>query len=302
MPLVDHVDLVVSSIERSLPFYRGLLRPLGWLGVREVRGERGETIHYLWGPDLHGSIGLRARPSNESGEPYDRYTLGLHHLAFEAPSRAAVDNCARWLSDNGATIESGPGEYDYTPRYYAVFFYDPDGMKLELVHRPRLPAGLSRAVVRRFSSLATSTRWETTSVHVADVDPEAIWRCAYADPAAWPRWNPELAAARLDGPFALGSIAHVRFRTGLRLRFRIIAFDAGRLFTDEARLPLARMGHRHLVESTSDGVRLTNTIYIQGPLAGLWSKLLGPRAARALPQAQREIVSLARQGTASGGR
>jgi catechol 2,3-dioxygenase-like lactoylglutathione lyase family enzyme len=45
MPLVDHVDLVVSSIDRSLPFYRALLAPLGWIGTVEQRGERGETIH-----------------------------------------------------------------------------------------------------------------------------------------------------------------------------------------------------------------------------------------------------------------
>jgi glyoxylase I family protein len=44
---LGHVDLVVSSIERSLPFYRGLLAPIGWSGLREVRGERGETIYYL---------------------------------------------------------------------------------------------------------------------------------------------------------------------------------------------------------------------------------------------------------------
>ena len=47
---VHHVDLVVSSIERSLPFYRDLLGPLGWHGMTEVEGERGETIWYLWGP------------------------------------------------------------------------------------------------------------------------------------------------------------------------------------------------------------------------------------------------------------
>ena len=41
---VHHVDLVVSSIERSLPFYRELLGPLGWHGISEVEGERGETI------------------------------------------------------------------------------------------------------------------------------------------------------------------------------------------------------------------------------------------------------------------
>ena len=44
---VDHLDLVVSSLERSLPFYRDLLGPLGWRWLHEVEGERGETIHYM---------------------------------------------------------------------------------------------------------------------------------------------------------------------------------------------------------------------------------------------------------------
>src|SRR4051812_35971301 len=47
---VHHVDLVVSSIERSLPFYRDLLAPLGYHRITEVEGERGETIWYLGGP------------------------------------------------------------------------------------------------------------------------------------------------------------------------------------------------------------------------------------------------------------
>ena len=51
--------------------------------------------------------------------------------------RSVVDERAEWLRANGHTIESGPEEYDYTPGYYAVFFYDPDGIKLEIVHRPR---------------------------------------------------------------------------------------------------------------------------------------------------------------------
>jgi hypothetical protein len=36
-------------------------------------------------------------------------------------------------------IESGPREYDYIPGYFAVFFYDPDGIKLEIVHVPDDP-------------------------------------------------------------------------------------------------------------------------------------------------------------------
>jgi len=130
---VHHVDLVVSSILRSLPFYRELLEPLGWHRVGEVEGERGETIWYLSGPG--SSIGLREAQS-PSDEPYDRYRVGLHHLALEAPSRGAVDERAEWLRERGVEIESGPEEYAYMPGYYAVFFYDPDGIKIEIVHVP----------------------------------------------------------------------------------------------------------------------------------------------------------------------
>jgi glyoxylase I family protein len=127
---VHHVDLVVSSIERSLPFYRDLLGPIGWHGIGEVEGERGETIWYLSGRGT--AIGLREAQSESSGA-VDRYAVGLHHLAFEAPSRAAVDERADWLRENGAEIESEPQEYTYMPGYYAVFFYDPDGLKLEIM-------------------------------------------------------------------------------------------------------------------------------------------------------------------------
>ncbi len=130
---IHHVDLVVSSIERSLPFYRDLLGPLGWHGVTEVQGERGETIWYLWGPG--SSLGVREALSTRVA-PFDRYEIVIHHVAFEAASRAAVDERAAWVSAQGGEIESGPEEYWYSPGYYAVFFYDPDGMKLEIVHIP----------------------------------------------------------------------------------------------------------------------------------------------------------------------
>ena len=130
---VHHVDLVVSSIQRSLPFYRELLGPLGWHGVHEVEGERGETIHYLFGPG--SGIGLREALS-PSEAPVDRYRVGLHHLALEASSRSVVNERAEWLRSQGAEIESGPSEYWYSPGYYAVFFFDPDGLKLEIVHVP----------------------------------------------------------------------------------------------------------------------------------------------------------------------
>lgn len=137
------------------------------------------------------------------------------------------------------------------------------------------------------------SRWETTSTLESDVPPAAVWEKAYADVEAWPRWNDAIRWASLDGPLDLGAEAKLVFETGLRLRFRVVEFEPGRLFTDEARLPGARMGHRHLVEpAEGGGCRLANTIYIEGPLAPLWRRILGPGAARTLPPAQRAIAEL----------
>ena len=132
----SHVDLVVSDLDRSLAFYDGLLEPLGWTRLGEIVGEAGERVVYRSVPGSFTALGLRQKRSDAHGVPVDRYAVGLHHLCFDVASRTVVDERAAWLTDQGAEIESGPREYDYTPGYYAVFFLDPDGIKLELLHRP----------------------------------------------------------------------------------------------------------------------------------------------------------------------
>ena len=130
---VHHVDLVVGSVERSLRWYCDLLAPLGYTHVSEIAGERGEKVFYLGGRDIDVEVGIREA---QAPRDVDRYRTGLHHLAFEAPSRAVVDERHGWLVAQGAEIENEPREYDYMPGYYATFFYDPDGLKLEIVHVP----------------------------------------------------------------------------------------------------------------------------------------------------------------------
>jgi len=129
---VDHFDLVVSSLDGSLALYRELLRPLGYTRVAEIVGERGERVVYLSGA---GIVPFSLREAQTPGG-YDRYRVGLHHVAFEAPSREVVDERLRWARAQGLEIENDPKEYPYRPGYYAGFFYDPDGIKLEILHVP----------------------------------------------------------------------------------------------------------------------------------------------------------------------
>lgn len=135
---LDHLDLVVTSLERSVPFYKELL---GLTRESEIVGERGERVVYLSRPGEEPAgafaLGLREKRSDAHGVPFDRYAVGVHHVAFTLGSREEVDERARWLREQGAEIESGPQEYhQYRQGYYAVFFYDPDGLKLEFLHVP----------------------------------------------------------------------------------------------------------------------------------------------------------------------
>ncbi len=132
---VHHVDLAVSDLARSLAFYGAILGPLGWHGVSNAVGERGETIHYHYGPG--SSIGLRQAHGATAAAPPDRYGIGLHHLCLEAATYEALLDTADRLRELGATITDGPREFpEYRPGYHALFFLDPDGIKLELVWAP----------------------------------------------------------------------------------------------------------------------------------------------------------------------
>ena len=67
---------------------------------------------------------------------FSDYNVGLHHLAFQAPSREAVNELHQVVRRLGVEIVDPPREYDYVPGYYAVFFRDPDGIRLEYAHIP----------------------------------------------------------------------------------------------------------------------------------------------------------------------
>jgi catechol 2,3-dioxygenase-like lactoylglutathione lyase family enzyme len=139
---IHHLDLVVSDVARSRNFYSELLRGLGWGGVLELQGERGEMIWYLQAADTW--LGLREKQSEAHPVPYDRYGVGVHHVAFEASTRDAVDRCWGWVLTQDVETESAPKEFPhYVPGYYAAFFYDPDGIKLEVVHEPSRAATTS---------------------------------------------------------------------------------------------------------------------------------------------------------------
>jgi glyoxylase I family protein len=128
---LGHVDLVCRDLERSLEFYTAVLGPLGLGDEFVVEGERGEEIHYLRFPrPLSGSIGLRQALEQQE---FVLYAPGFHHVAFTVETPADVDSAFAAAVAAGAEVLHAPRRWpEYHPRYYAAFFLDPDGFRVEL--------------------------------------------------------------------------------------------------------------------------------------------------------------------------
>jgi catechol 2,3-dioxygenase-like lactoylglutathione lyase family enzyme len=134
---LSHIDLTVTDLKGSVDFYDRVLGRLGYRRLDEV-GAGAPCWGISDAPGGFFTIALKpARPESRTAR-HDRHAPGLHHLAFHADSREDVDGFHGFLLEIGATILDPPAEYAYTPGYYAVFFIDPDGIKLEVVFEPEL--------------------------------------------------------------------------------------------------------------------------------------------------------------------
>ncbi len=83
-----------------------------------------------------GSLWVSPSDEPHRNHTFDKGRVGLREIAFRAESREQIDELARGISSHGGRILDPPREYNYRPGYYSVFFTDPDGLKLEVVHYP----------------------------------------------------------------------------------------------------------------------------------------------------------------------
>src|SRR5262245_43340610 len=137
---VYHVQINVGAASDSMAFYRDLLRHLEFQRVHAEPGVAGYS-------DGRTAIWLIETAPGHAASGFHRKRTGLNHMAFRVPRRTDVDAFARdFLTPRGlAPLYQTPREFpEYRPGYYAVFFEDPDRLKLEVVHIPE-PAGEPRA-------------------------------------------------------------------------------------------------------------------------------------------------------------
>ncbi len=143
---LDHIDLTIRDPGRSIPFYETFFSSLGFKRLQidhpGFGGDRPERAAWMLRLPGGACFGIEVRPARGKGRDmlHDRYAPGLHHLAFHADARACVDEVYRAMAEIGATVLDAPTDYSgqagYSEGYYAAFFADPDGLKLEVVYAP----------------------------------------------------------------------------------------------------------------------------------------------------------------------
>jgi catechol 2,3-dioxygenase-like lactoylglutathione lyase family enzyme len=120
---IDHLSIRVSDYEKSKAFYGRLFAFLGFKVEAEYPGTMGWTNgHTLF---WIGQVDAAAKKRT-----YHIGDVGMHHYAFRLRSRKDVDDLDRFLRDDLKARIVDPAD-EYYDDYYAVFFLDPDGMKLE---------------------------------------------------------------------------------------------------------------------------------------------------------------------------
>ena len=125
--MLSHLSFGVSDLQRSAKFYDATLAPLGFVRAFE-KGERAVGYAPPGTPESDDKFALLARGS-EARAPGAGF-----HLAFDAPSREAVDAFHAAALKAGGTSDGAPGKRrEYSENYYAAFIRDPDGNKIEAV-------------------------------------------------------------------------------------------------------------------------------------------------------------------------
>jgi catechol 2,3-dioxygenase-like lactoylglutathione lyase family enzyme len=127
--VVDHVVLVVRDLETSRRFYRAALAPLG---IQELNAES-------------GGVAFGAEGMDDFAVVAGRHPTTRAHVAFDAPSREAVDAFYAAALAHGGRHRGAPGVWvQYSERYYAAFVWDPDGNNIEGVfHSPEALAAVA---------------------------------------------------------------------------------------------------------------------------------------------------------------
>jgi catechol 2,3-dioxygenase-like lactoylglutathione lyase family enzyme len=123
---IDHISINVKNLELSDPFYHEFLVYLGFKRYKDDNAWVNATT----------GVWINETERNHQSSGFHRRNTGVNHVAFRVDSRKAVDDFYKnmLVKNNMPVLYGGPKDYpEYHRGYYAVFFEDPDRLKLEVM-------------------------------------------------------------------------------------------------------------------------------------------------------------------------
>lgn len=124
---IDHIYITASDMARSEAFYD---RAMSVMGFRKSTFAIDGEAHIQY---FNRHFGYVLRPAR-STNTHDAYSPGLHHLCFRVNSIADVVLVANGLRAAGINSTEPTLHPDHAPDYWATFFSDPDGIRLEVTN------------------------------------------------------------------------------------------------------------------------------------------------------------------------
>lgn len=125
--IVHHIELYVSNLEKSKEFWTWLLSELGY----EPFQKWDKGFSWKLGDTYIVFVQVEERYNDIS---YHRCRVGLNHLAFHLDTKEEVNQITeKLISKNVQILYKDRHPFAGGPDYYAVFFEDPDRIKVELV-------------------------------------------------------------------------------------------------------------------------------------------------------------------------
>ena len=124
---IDHIYVAVSDMERSERFYDVVMGTLGFRKNQfQINGEK--HIQYY-----NRHFGYVLRPARLANL-HNPYAPGLHHFCLRVETEKEVSDVAQKLRRESVSVSEPKLYPEYAPDYFAVFFSDPDGMRLEITN------------------------------------------------------------------------------------------------------------------------------------------------------------------------
>jgi len=126
------------------------------------------------------------------------------------------------------------------------------------------------------------------------INKDIVWTIL-TDIDNWHTWHGDLDYCKINGPFQVGNHFMLKPKGMKAVKIILTDIQDGHSFTDCTHFWGAKMYDTHTMEETKDGLLLTNTLMVTGPLRWLWIKLVAKNVADTVPQEMDALMKIAQK-------